>query len=175
MLINIYILNIIMIYTLSKKILIWVLFLSLLSISYAQTPTNDFSIIPEKTNTNIWDIVNKVWASWWNVMENYKNIAYWERNPDWTRKWTQLPDLWDQLASWIMTRDTLLDYVTYIVRFLLQLWLLIWAIVMIYLWYKKITEFRDFKPMWLKYVIMWIAVLAFAYVIIKTLVSMFIS
>ena len=166
-----------MIYTVSKKILIWLFFLSLLSISYAESPANDFSIIPEsKTwSQNIWDIVNTIWQSWWNVMENYKNIAYWEKNPDGTRKWSQMPDLGDQLASWVMTRDTLLDYVTYIVRFLLQLWLLIWAVVMIYIWYKKITQFRDFKWGDIKYVIMWIAVLGFAYVIVKMLVNMFIK
>jgi len=167
-----------MIYTLSKKLLIWLFFLGLLSISYAESPENDFSIIPEnKTwSQNIWNIVNQIWASWGNVMENYKDQAYWKKDPvTWERPWTSDLSLWDQLASWVMTRDTLLDYVTYIVRFLLQLWLLIWAGVMIYLWYKKITQFRDFKWGDIKYVIMWIAVLAFAYVIIKMLVSMFIK
>lgn len=165
-----------MIYALSKKILTWLFFISLLSISFAQDTENDFSIIPEsqQSSQNIWNIVNQVWVSWWNVMENYKNQAYWARNADGTRSWTNLT-LWDQLASWIMTRDTLLDYVTYIVRFLLQLWLLIWAGVMIYIWYKKITQFRDFKWGDIKYVIMWIVVLTFAYVIIKMLVSMFIK
>lgn len=165
-----------MIYTISKRILIWFLFTSLVSISYAQAPENDFSIIPGATNQNIWQIVNEVWASWWKVMENYKDQAYGKKDPiTWQRPWKSDLSLWDQLASWIMTRDTLLDYVTYIVRFLLQLWLLVGAVVMIYLWYKKITEFWDFKPMWLKYVIVWIAILAFAYAIIKLLVSMFIS
>jgi hypothetical protein len=166
-----------MIYTVSKKILIWALFLGLFSITYA-APSNDFSIIPESTtgSANIWDIVNMVWASWWKVIENYKDQAYWKKDPiTWQRPGKSDLSLWDQLASWIMTWDTLLDYVTYIVRFLLQLWLLVWAIVMIYLWYKKITEFRDFKPMWLKYVIVWIAILWFAYAIIKLLVSMFIK
>lgn len=165
-----------MIYALSKKILTWLFFLSLLPITFAQNTENDFSIIPEsqQSSQNIWNIVNQVWISWWNVMENYKNQAYWVRNEDGTRSWTNLT-LWDQLASWIMTRDTLLDYVTYIVKFLLQLWLLIWAGVMIYIWYKKITQFRDFKWGDIKYVIMWIVVLTFAYVIIKMLVSMFIK
>ena len=150
--------------------------IGLFSFSYGQTPApnNDFAIIPESTTPNIWNIVNEIWASWWNVMENYKNKAYWVKNADGSRPWGDLT-LWDQLASWIMTRDTLLDYVTYIVRFLLQLWLLIWAVVMIYIWYKKITEFWKFEAGDIKYVIIWIVVLSFAYVIIKTLVSMFIK
>ena len=135
---------------------------------------NDFSIIPEKSSTNIWQIVENIWASGWSVIENYKNAAYGKKNADWSRAWSTMT-LWDQLASWVMTRDTLLEYVTYIVRFLLQIWLLIWAIVMIYLWYKKITEFWKFESSWIKYVVMWVAVLAFAYAIIKMLVSMFIK
>lgn len=136
---------------------------------------NDFAIIPEAANeADVINAVNSVSRSGWKVIENYKDAAYWAKNPDWTRAWSELW-LWEQLASWIMTRDTLLDYVTYIVRFLLQLWLFVWAIVMIYIWYQKITEFRDFKWGKLAKVVIWLAVLTFAYVIIKTITSMFIS
>jgi hypothetical protein len=143
--------------------------------NYAFAQNNDFAIIPESSDINqVINAVNTVWKSGWKVIENYKDVAYWAKNPDWTRQWSDM-SLWDQLASWIMTRDTLLDYVTYIVRFLLQLWLFVWAVVMIYIWYEKITEFRDFKWGKLKYVIIWIAVITFAYVIIKTITSMFIE
>ncbi len=136
---------------------------------------NDFAIIPQAASGGkVIDAVNSVARSGWNVIENYKDQAYWIKNPDWTRQWSDM-SLWDQLASWIMTRDTLLDYVTYIVRFLLQLWLFVWAVVMIYIWYQKITEFRDFKWGKLGKVVIWIAILTFAYVIIKTITSMFIS
>ncbi|MFZ2150705.1 MAG: hypothetical protein WAZ12_00085 [Candidatus Absconditicoccaceae bacterium] len=167
-----------MIYTLSKKILIGLFFLSLLSISFAQDTENDFSIIPEnKTGSqNIGNIVNQVGASGGKVMENYKDQAYGKKDPiTGERPGTSDLSLGDQLASGIMTRDTLLDYVTYIVRFLLQLGLLIGAVVMIYIGYKKITQFRDFKGGDIKYVIMGIAVLGFAYVIVKMLVNMFIK
>lgn len=156
------------------------IFLLLISISLfpitnaADLWESDFYIIPPSENTNIWDIVKEVWSEWWKVIDNYKDAAYWEKDANWNRLWSSMT-LWDQLASWIMTRDTLLDYVTYVVRFLLQIWLVVWAWVMIYLWYKKMTEFREFKWWWIKYVVIWVFVIWFAYVIVKTLVSMFIE
>jgi len=46
----------------------------------------------------------------------------------------------NQLASGIMTRDTLLDYVVYFVRFLSQIGLVIGGIMIIYAGYAYATE-----------------------------------
>jgi len=74
-----------------------------------------------------------------------------------------------------MTRDTILDYITYLVKFIGQLALLVGAFMLIFAGYKKATEMFDTKNTRITAVIMGILVIAFAYAIIKLLTSMFIS
>ena len=82
----------------------------------------------------------------------------------------------DQLSSWIMSWDTILDYCVYLVKFLWEVALLVWAVAIIYLWYKRITkEFLGNQPKGLTMVIIWILIIIFAYVIVKLLRSAFIS
>ncbi|MCF7835434.1 hypothetical protein K9M48_05330 [Candidatus Gracilibacteria bacterium] len=165
-----------MIYTLSKKILIGLLILSSFPIvNAADLGDSDFYIIPPSEDANIGDKVIEIGSEGGNVIEKYKDAAYGEKDANGNRPNESNLSLGDQLASGIMNRDTLLDYVTYIVRFLLQIGLVIGAGVMIYLGYQKITEFREFKAGGIKYVIVGIFIIGFAYVIVRTLVSMFIN
>lgn len=137
-------------------------FFSLWSIALAQ---ENFEIIPWSENEwAVTSIVTSVWSEGWNVWETYKQQAEDSES-----------DLWNQLASWVMTRDTLLNYVTYLVKFLWQVALLVWAIMIIYAGYKKATEMFKFPDNRVTNVIKWIIVIAFAYAFIRILVSMFIS
>ncbi len=137
-------------------------FLSLWSVVVAQ---ENFEIIPWSENEGVvTSIVTSVWSEGWNVWETYKQQAE-----------DSEADLWNQLASWVMTRDTLLNYVTYLVKFLWQVALLVWAIMIIYAGYKKATEMFKFPDNRVTNVIKWIIVIAFAYAFIRILVSMFIS
>jgi len=159
-----------------KKIIIFILSLSigLSSFSFAQDEPG-FEIIPEASNTNIGETVTSVWE-WWKVWENYKNTAYGAETKKWwktVRPWWNL-SLGDQFASWIMTWDTILNYAVYLVKFLWQLALLVWALMIIYYWYKKATEHLKFDGVIGK-VVIWILVISFAYVIVKIIWSMFIS
>lgn len=120
------------------------------------------SIIPQ------WgDVAGYVsWVSvWWEVLERQKDtVSNWEMS------------LWDQLASWIMGWDTILDYCAYLVRFLWEVALLIWALASIYVWYKRIFKnlFPE-PPKGLIMVIVWLLIVIAAYVIVKLLWSAFIS
>ena len=121
----------------------------------------DVSIIPQWTNVE-WYVS---WVSQWGkVWENYRNTV---------ENWNLT--LWQQLSSWIMSWDTILDYCVYLVRFLGEVALLAWAVAIIFLWYKRITKniFMDTPP-FLK-VIIWILVVISAYVIVKLIWSAFIS
>jgi len=150
-------------------------FLFLWAFSFAQDEPG-FEIIPGASNSDIWQTVVDVWK-WWEVWDRYKDTAYWTvtTGSDGKRDragWNL--SLWDQFASGIMTWDTILDYVVYLIKFLWQLALLAWALMIIYYGYKKATEHLKFG--WtLGKVVIWILVISFAYVIVKIIWSMFIS
>ena len=138
---------------------IWTLF-AWVSLAAEQA---SFSIIPEpETSESASNIVNDVAKSWGHVRENYRKNAQWR-------------SLGTQLASGVMTWDTILDYAVYLMKFLWQLALLAWAIMIIYLWYEKAIKplFGSAWKLW--HIILWILVVTFAYVIIKIIWNMFIS
>lgn len=157
-----------------KKILIlFILTLGLFNLTFAADPW--FEIIPWSDNSNLWTMVKNVWK-WWKVWDNYKDQAYGETttvNGKTSRVWSSLT-LWDQFASGIMTWDTLLDYVVYLIKFIWQLALLAWAAMIIFYGYKKSTEHFKLNGTIGK-VVIWILVISFAYVIVKIIWSMFIS
>ncbi len=161
---------------LTKFILFTLIGISFLSINIASAVEDPgFEILPEKTSNNIWDTVNKVWV-WGSVWDNYKDEAYWKKL-SWenTRPWADR-SLWDQLASGIMTWDTILDYAVYLVKFIWQLALLAWALGIIYYGYVKATEHLKWSGGWkLWMIVVGILVISFAYVIIKMVWSMFVS
>lgn len=123
---------------------------------------SDISIMPEWADVS--SVVSGI-SQWWKVWDNYNSVV---------KQWNM--DLWQQLASWVMSWDTILDYGVYLVKFLWQVALLVWAVAIIYLWYEKIL--KSIKPeqstkLWK--VIIWILVIIFAYVIVKLIWSAFIS
>lgn len=141
------------------KILIFLLPFTLWCFTLAE---NSISVIPGWSN--VWDVVREI-STWGKVWFNYRNKV---------KEWSL--SLWDQFSSWIMSRDTILDYCVYLAKFLWQVALLIWALAIIFLWYQKIAGsiFTD-KPKGLTMVVIWILVVIFAYVIVKLIWSAFIS
>ena len=113
---------------------------------------------------NAWSYVTNV-SVWWHVLEEQRNLV---KSGNMT--------IWEQLASWIMGRDTILDYCVYLVKFVWELALLVWALAIIFLWYKRITKNIFWEaPKGLTMIVFWILVVIFAYVIVKLLWSAFIS
>lgn len=147
---------------------------SILFVGYglAQNTSNNFFIIPEETDeTRVIEAVRDVSNGWWTVWDRYNNQA------------DALSDsVGDQFASWIMTWDTLIRYVVYLVRFLSQIALVIGAVMIIYAGYIYATGI--FTSSWdgasegnkaIRYAIEWIVVVASAYAIMRILTSAFLS
>lgn len=149
-----------------KKIVLWILVFctTIFGLTFAQSEPW-FEIMPESTN-DPGKIVETIWKTGGKVWDTYKQQT---ENESLT--------LGDQFASGVMTWDTLLDYAVYLVKFIGQLALLAGALWIIVFGYMKATE--HLKMSWggwkLWKVVIWILVISFAYVIIKTIWSMFIS
>ena len=138
----------------------------------------EFHIIPEL------DKPKQVKADVKSVGDVYKkgseSDSVWDRYKELSNgKGSEKRTLGDKLASWIMSWDTLLDYVVYLIRFLSQIGLLIGAVMIIYAGYQYATTI-----MWgdaskgktsVKYAIIWVVVIWFSYAIIRVLTNMFIE
>ena len=140
--------------------------------TWAQNTSNNFFIIPDETDdTRVIEAVRDVSNGEWTVWDRYNTQA------------DQLSSsVGDQFASGIMTRDTLIRYIVYLVRFLSQIALVIWAVMIIYAWYVYATGI--FTSSWdgasegnkaIRYAIEWIVVVASAYAIMRILTSAFLS
>ena len=130
---------------------------------------NGFNIMPElekdisELNTDIQDI----WSVWWHVWDTYNKAA----DAMWQAGRTD-----KQIASWIMNWDTIMNYLVFIVQFLSQLWLVVWALFIMYAGYKYITSVL-FQWKWadktiISNAIIWILVVIFSYAIMKILTSL---
>lgn len=151
--------------TILTTFILWILLLPFFG--FAQ---NDFEIIPKSTNPDkVVDAVDAVGKTWWNVRDAYNKNA---EKLSWS--------VGDQLASGIMTRDTLLDYIVYLVRFLSQIGLVIGVIMIIYAGYLYATSIFNPSSMSkgksaLTNAIIGVLVIAFSYAIMKFLTSAFLS
>lgn len=147
---------------------LWVVLLFQGSV-YAQD-VDWFNIIPKIDDWNVDRInteIGDIWSVWWYVRENYNEAA--------DRMWKS-GHVEEQIASWIMNRDTILNYLVFVVKFLSQLWLLVWVIFIMYAWYKyMVSVFAEWKTngAWgmLKNAIIWVIIVIFSYAIMKTLTS----
>lgn len=133
--------------------------------------TNDFHIIPKaddekgSSSTEIIENVGDV-SEKKTVIDNY-NTEYKKIKGD----------IWKQMKTWVMGWDTILDYIVYLVRFLSQIGLLIWGMMIIYAGYLYGSNIFTGKAgdgkKAIKNAIIGILVIIFSYAIMKTLTSMF--
>jgi len=157
-----------------KKILIWFFITCIFGINILlpvlAQDTNDFEIIPQASSGGkVEKAVNSVWQTWGNVRNAYNEQASGLKK-----------NIGDQLASGIMTRDTLLDYVVYLVRFISQLGIVIWVVMIIYAGYMYASSVFSPSNMSkgkaaLTNAIIGVLVIAFSYAIMKLLTSAFLS
>lgn len=123
-----------------------------------------FNIIPELTEEEIkeWDeAYAEIWNTWWKVMDTYRRIAN-ETPPK------------KQFARWIMNRDTLMNYLVFVVQFLSQLWLVVWWWFIMYAGYKymiSVFEWWKAPTSTLKNAIIGIIIIIFSYAIMRTFTS----
>lgn len=170
-----------------KKLVLWSLWMIFASTNLVFAVENDFEIIPEKTNdTNVVNDVNdlKTIHTKPNV-DTYTNVEWWTGTykEDFRDRYNSIADknsgnLWDQLASWIVNRDTILDYIVYLVSFLSQIGLFIWALMVLYSWYQYAATVFTWKapsndP--IKNAIYGILIISFSYAIVRWLTAAFLS
>ncbi len=123
-----------------------------------------FNIMPKLETGDIDDINNKIdqiWKEWWEVWNKYNEAA--------TSMKTE-----KQLASWIMNRDTIMNYLVFIVKFLSQLGLVVWTAFIIYAWYKyMVSVFNWWKTpnSTVKNAIIWVIIVIFSYAIMRFFTS----
>lgn len=154
-----------------KKLLIWILifamaFLSIPTITNADNEKLDvnwFDIMPKLKPEEVSEVnaaIQEIWSEGWKVWENYNKNASGMTTSQ-------------QIASWIMTRNTILNYIIFIVKFLSQLWLLVWAWFIMFAWYKyMVTVFTWAKTgSTLKNAIIWVIIVIFSYAIMAILTS----
>ena len=100
-----------------KKIWIMTIFglfslTSFYTVNADQQTVNDldvdwFNIMPELTDSEIEEIdtkIERIWSEWWHVWDHYNDEA------------TTLTTS-QQVASWIMNWDTIMNYLVFIVQF----------------------------------------------------------
>ena len=149
---------------------IWLLMLLLLWVFGFSLYTNaqdveGIQIIPElewEELTTVQKAVDDVWHTGWEVMDRYRETA------------AQLTTE-QQLASWIMDWDTIVNYLVYVVKFLSQLWLVVWVVFIMYAGYKyMISVFAWWKTpsTTIKNAIIWVIIVIFSYAIMKILTSL---
>ena len=149
-----------------------IVFITLILSSLVILPSNvcvhaaddEFSII-KKAKVVTTSYIKEIWSEWWKVMDKYREKA--EELDE---------DAGEQLAIWIMSWNTILNYLVFVVQFLSQLWLLVWVMFIMYAWYKyMVSVFVGWKtnnaPEMLKNAIIWVIIVIFSYAIMKTLTS----
>lgn len=122
-----------------------------------------FYIIKEVEDIDKLDVaIKNIWSTWWKVWETYNATASGLKTSE-------------QIATWIMNWDTLMNYLVYIVQFTSQLWLVVWGWFIMYAWYKYMLSVFDWwkaPSSTVKNAIIWVIIVIFSYAIMKTLTSL---
>lgn len=133
---------------------------------YAQDDmdVNSFYIIPELTGGSIDkinDAIERVWKTWGMVSTEIIKTA----------ETLTLPE---QINSWIMNWDTIMNYLVFIVKFLSQLWLVVGFGFIMYAWYKymlSVFQWGKTPTSTITNAIIWVTIVIFSYAIMKILTS----
>ena len=128
------------------------------------TQADSFNITRELTDNEITKVNRRIKIiSWdpWNVSSNIHK-AHEDLN------------LFERLASWILEIEDIMDYLVLIVKFLSQLWLVVWMIFIMYAWYQYIISVFNWWKVpsnTIKNAIIWVIIVIFSYAIMKFLTS----
>lgn len=147
-----------------------------LGISNIVLPTITFAqnleIIPEAQNKDeVVTSVKTVGDTAWSVRKNYNSEA---------ERLAAKHDIWAQMASGIMNWDTILDYVAYLIKFLSQAGIFVWALMIVYAGYIYAStaftggDISSGKTA-IKNAITGVVIIAFSYAIMRVVVVAFLS
>lgn len=131
----------------------------------------NLEIIPE-AKTDVESTVEGV-GVWWHVWDEYNKAA---------NDLQATKDLWAQMASGIFTRDTLLDYLAYLIKFLSEVGIFVWACFIVYAGYLYATSIFNSDSgatskgnTAIKNAIIWVLVITFSYAIMKAITAAFLT
>jgi hypothetical protein len=141
------------------------IFLSGVSVFAQNTTPNPASLEIVPKSDNLWSIYDRVMKWTGSIRDNQNEVV-------------KSLSTADQVASGVMTWNTILDYGVYILRFLSQAWLLVGALMLIYTGYTYILSVINWESPDSKLVpnsIKWILVIIFSYAIIRILTRAFLT
>lgn len=138
---------------------------------FAQQPNPGYSILPEVENPeNLSEDVSWIGEEAGEVRNKYNDKAV---------EYEKDGKLGEALATGVMTRNTILQYIVYLVKFISQIGLVIGAGMIIFAGYKYATNIFGWKTSEgntaIKYAIIGILVISFAYAIMKIFTSAFLG
>lgn len=128
------------------------------------TQADSFNITRELTDNEITKVNRRIKIiSWdpWNVSSNIHK-AHEDLN------------LFERLASWILEIEDIMDYLVLVVKFLSQLWLIVWMVFIMYAWYQYIISVFNWWKVpsnTIKNAIIWVIIVIFSYAIMRFLTS----
>lgn len=139
---------------------------------YGWVFAQNLEIIP-KAKTDVVEPVEKIGNAWWHVWDEYNKAA---------ADLQKTKDLWAQMASWIFTRDTLLDYLAYLIKFLSEIGIFVGACFIVYAGYLYATSVFTWNSnstsdgnKAIKNAIVWVLVITFSYAIMKAITAAFLT
>ena len=150
-----------------KFLIIWILAINLFSFWFASDSTDDsWTLIPEGSGTKAETIVEKIWS--------WKNETVWKKYNDESKGIS----VWTAFASWVFSWDTIFAFLKHIAKVLSEMWLVIWAGMIIYAGYKYATWVFtwDASKWWkdaIKWAIYWLLIVIFSYAIMRILLAIF--
>lgn len=156
-----------------KKIWLFMMIICVYSLSFPfmaiaadddEMEIDGFNILPTLKDKDIDEVdeaIDEIWATWWQVMDTYRDKA-------------DQFSLSQQMASWIMNRNTIMNYLVFVIKFLSQLWLTVWTGFIIFAGYKYMISLwnsTQTSNQTIKNAIIWIVIVIFSYAIMKSLTS----
>ena len=166
-------------YTIGMKKIIWLCLLWMVFLAWTFSHTfanNSFQLIPESKSAASEakaDQLSQKLLSWWSEQDFRDEYNKWANELKW--------DLGAQIRSWIFSRDSVLNVGVYILRFIMQIALVIGAAMIIKSGYTYVLA-----AMWasdkpedvskpIKNALIWLFVISISYTIIKLLQMAFLS
>lgn len=165
-----------------SKVTLSVLFIiyTLFGFFSAFTLATDFQIIPAPRDDSQTKIQNAI-----NAVNNVYNTSDGNKKTDLRTEYNQWAksldgDLWAQIKTGMFTWESLLNIATYVIRFLMQIAMVIWAGFIIRWWYQSVmvafgSGSADNWRKYIKNIFVWVVIIAFAYTIIQLLTMAFLS
>ena len=152
-----------------KKILLCLLLLWLLLCPNFPTNADDLDID--------WLAIAKKLTTW-QVEHTNRRVRFLWSNPGhfWEDYHKAHEDLSfrERIFWWIIEIDDIMNYMIFVVKFLGQLWILVWMFFIMFAWYKyMLSVFNWWKTpaSTLKNAIIWVIIVIFSYAIMKILTS----